>query len=891
MSTYNLSVDIDPTDLAVSLGNVTNISAEVTLRGPIGATGATGAAGQGLASGGTTGQYLRKSSSTNYDTGWDTVTSSDITDFDSQVRTSRLDQMAIPTTDVNLNSNKISNLTDPSADQDAATKKYVDDHAGSGGGGSTSSFDVTQTAHGFVVGDVLRNAGTANTYAKAQADSAAHAEIVGIVTVVTDANTFSVTTQGIVTTGVPAATAGTVMFLSASTAGALSSTEPSSLGDVSKPLAIVLESSVRMLFSNFRGELINSSSGGGGGAGTISVEEVDGAPAVTDVSTIRVTNGTLTDDGSGQVTIDTGGSGDASGPASSTDNAIARFDSTTGKLLQNSTPTITDGGIISNVTDPSSAQDAATKNYADKMRTATFTVGMTGSGADYICDGTADDIQIQQALTAISVLGGGSLFIREGTYDITANMSTPSNTIIQGAGWSTKLKMSSGVNLSSIFSCLSKSNVVYRDMELDGNKTNQTGPQICTLISASQGNKIIADNIYAHDSIQQGIYWGGVTNCVIKNCYGYNNGGIVLPNGRLEGFGFGFNESGTTPSTNNLITNCRADSNYEGGYSIYSGGTYISRNNVISNCIASNMSSSPAVAFNIFSNTFGPTSNSITGCSVYNCYVGVQISGYAPYNEIVNNNIYQTTFVGIYIHGSARNTLVSNNIVRKAGNNGITIDSSRYASILNNVITGCSSNGISIATSDFSNIANNNCYVNGQDGIRLTNTDNSIVSSNYCLNNSQNTLGANYGIQLATSGSGSTRNIVNNNWCTDNQVSTSLSALSASASSGQAIVTVSDATLFWVSQKVTCVQGATTENLVISSINNATSEITMTTNLTNSYTTAASLKGRTGQRYGIFESDSTTDLNLIYGNICRNNANGQIVINGASTQLSHNITT
>ena len=40
------------------------------------------------------------------------------------------------------------------------------------------------------------------------------------------------------------------------------------------------------------------------------------------------------------------GSGDVVGPASSTDNAIARFDSTTGKLLQNSTVTISDAGAI-----------------------------------------------------------------------------------------------------------------------------------------------------------------------------------------------------------------------------------------------------------------------------------------------------------------------------------------------------------------------------------------------------------------------------------------------------------------------------------------------------------------------------------------------------------------
>lgn len=41
------------------------------------------------------------------------------------------------------------------------------------------------------------------------------------------------------------------------------------------------------------------------------------------------------------------GNGDVVGPASGTDEAIARFDSTTGKLLQNSTVTISDSGLIS----------------------------------------------------------------------------------------------------------------------------------------------------------------------------------------------------------------------------------------------------------------------------------------------------------------------------------------------------------------------------------------------------------------------------------------------------------------------------------------------------------------------------------------------------------------
>jgi hypothetical protein len=61
------------------------------------------------------------------------------------------------------------------------------------------------------------------------------------------------------------------------------------------------------------------------------------------------TNVTLTTDATtDSVTITaSGGSGDVVGPASSTDNAFARFDSTTGKLLQNSAATLDDNGLAS----------------------------------------------------------------------------------------------------------------------------------------------------------------------------------------------------------------------------------------------------------------------------------------------------------------------------------------------------------------------------------------------------------------------------------------------------------------------------------------------------------------------------------------------------------------
>jgi len=55
-----------------------------------------------------------------------TLTAAKISDFDTQVRTSRLDQMAAPAAAVAFNSQKITGLADPTAAQDAATKNYVD---------------------------------------------------------------------------------------------------------------------------------------------------------------------------------------------------------------------------------------------------------------------------------------------------------------------------------------------------------------------------------------------------------------------------------------------------------------------------------------------------------------------------------------------------------------------------------------------------------------------------------------------------------------------------------------------------------------------------------------------------------------------------------------------
>lgn len=49
----------------------------------------------------------------------------------------------------------------------------------------------------------------------------------------------------------------------------------------------------------------------------------------------------------------------------------------------------------------------------------TVTVGR--SNAQYLCDGTDDNVQIQQAIDAVNAAGGGTVFIKAGTYSFTSN--------------------------------------------------------------------------------------------------------------------------------------------------------------------------------------------------------------------------------------------------------------------------------------------------------------------------------------------------------------------------------------------------------------------------------------------------------------------------------------
>lgn len=105
--------------------------------------------------------------------------------------------------------------------------------SGFSGTSASGSQTISQTSHGFVAGDVLYR--TSGSYAKAKADAAATSDAVGVVESVLSANSFVIIISGAIT-GLSGLTDGVTYFLSPSTAGLLTATEPVAVGHVSKPI-------------------------------------------------------------------------------------------------------------------------------------------------------------------------------------------------------------------------------------------------------------------------------------------------------------------------------------------------------------------------------------------------------------------------------------------------------------------------------------------------------------------------------------------------------------------------------------------------------------------------------------------------------------------------------
>ena len=161
-------------------------------------------------------------------------------------------------------------------------------------GGATSTgttTDITQSSHGFVAKDAIRHNGS--SWVKAQADDNSTLAL-GIVTAVADSNTFTVAQAGRFTISSHGLTVGQWYYLSSSSAGGLTATEPT----ISQPIVYVESASVIFVYpyrpTNL---LLDGSSGVTPGDNTVtSAKIVDGTIVTADLADDAVTSAKIADD-------------------------------------------------------------------------------------------------------------------------------------------------------------------------------------------------------------------------------------------------------------------------------------------------------------------------------------------------------------------------------------------------------------------------------------------------------------------------------------------------------------------------------------------------------------------------------------------------------------------
>jgi len=247
---------------------------------------------------------------------------------------------------------------------------------------------------------------------------------------------------------------------------------------------------------------------------------------------------------------------------------------------------------------------------------ASNSIDPTLAPAAYRCDGVADQVEINAAITALGAIGG-TVILLEGTYNITASINLASNVTLIGQGAGTVLKIPNAFNANlNVISASSKNRVLVADLKIDGNKANQG--------SFGQFN--------------YGIYFNTVTHSKVVHCWVEDmcNDGITLDT-----------------SDNNTITGNTCQSNRTHGIYLFA-----SNNNTImgNNCQSTDMGAG------LYLDT-DSNNNTIMGNNCQNNGdVGIGLGGCSN-NTITGNTCQGNSYEGICLTLANNNTITGNTVI------------------------------------------------------------------------------------------------------------------------------------------------------------------------------------------------------------------------------------
>lgn len=209
---------------------------------------------------------------------------------------------------------------------------------------------------------------------------------------------------------------------------------------------------------------------------------------------------------------------------------------------------VTNTGIVSYLT-----QATADARYALLGATSTvFTISVKAAPYNAVGNGVADDYgAIQDAINAVSALGGGIVFFPTGTYRILTTLQVPSNVVLMGVGASSKIFSeipatfaASGIFSTALNTVANASNIVLRDFDIYS--TNNAVATDCAFITeAATGQTIDGVRVQNVNMYKTGLRgW----RCSANNVDGFIKN-IELIGGRVydmtqTGINVGFGPSG-----------------------------------------------------------------------------------------------------------------------------------------------------------------------------------------------------------------------------------------------------------------------------------------------------------------------------------------------------------
>jgi hypothetical protein len=189
--------------------------------------------------------------------------------------------------------------------------------------------------------------------------------------------------------------------------------------------------------------------------------------------------------------------GDVVGPASSTDNAIARFDTTTGKLLQNSVVLVGDTGVVTGVTELTASTKVVSPHFdaqnsaGGQLRNASGTAQLQwgGGGGNNVSVDVAININPANAQVDLSPTGTGVVRINPATAGTMNNMVIGGTTplAITGTTITATSFVGSGASLTNVVNSLAASTGISVSGSTGAVTVTNTAPDQTVAIASGTG--------------------------------------------------------------------------------------------------------------------------------------------------------------------------------------------------------------------------------------------------------------------------------------------------------------------------------------------------------------------------------------------------------------------